>query len=131
MPIDIEVVLGVADLDEDDPSFELAVQEFISDAREAPKLELEHRKPASEDVKAALATKGGVLQELVLIASAPSSAATVVSLVRLWLKRDRHRSISLKIRPSGKEPVTVEASGDNLSLATLEKVIDSTFRDLG
>jgi hypothetical protein len=131
MPIDIEVRLEVSGLDHENPAFELATQEFVSDARETPELDVsERRRSASDEGVATPVTKGGILQELVLIASAPSSAATVVSLCRLWLKRDRHRSISLNIKRPGKKPVAVEASGDNVSLGTLEKVIESAFRDM-
>jgi hypothetical protein len=132
MSVDIGVGLDVAGLDRDHPSFELATQEFISDARETPELEVSEQKKSASDADAATpGTKSGIVQELILIASAPSSAAAVVSLVKLWLRRDRHRSISLEIRPSGKAPVTVQASGDNISLETLEKVVESSLNELG
>jgi hypothetical protein len=134
MSIDIEVQLDVTGLDHENPAFEQATEEFISDVRETPELAVSKlKKPAQREGATVPTTKGGTLQEILVIASAPSSAATVVSLFKLWLKRDRHRTISLKIKPSGKnkEPITVEASGENVSLATLEKVIESAFRDMG
>jgi hypothetical protein len=122
MAVDFLVQLEVAGLDPDHPAFEAAMDEFTADARDATELKVSERNAVSHG------NKGGVLQELVLTASAgPSSAVAVVQLVKLWLRRDRHRSIHVTIRQEGKKPVTVEASGDNLSLDAFEKVVNKSL----
>jgi hypothetical protein len=122
MAVDFSVQLEVAGLDPDHPAFEAAMNEFMADARDATEFEVSEHNAVSHE------NKGGVLQELVLTASAgPSSAVAVVQLVKLWLRRDRHRSIEVTIQQEGKEPVTVEANGDNLSLDAFEKVVNKSL----
>lgn len=122
MTVDFLVQLRVAGLDHDHPAFEAAMEEFSADARDAVELKVAERNAVSHG------SKGGVLQELVLTASAaPSSAVAVVQLVKLWLRRDRHRSINVTIRQEGKKPVTVEASGDMLSLDSFEKIVNKAL----
>jgi Effector Associated Constant Component 1 len=124
MTIDFLVQL-VPGLDQDHPAFEAAMEEFTRDARDAVEFKVAERSAISHG------SKGGVLQELVLTASAtPSSAVAMVQLVKLWLKRDRHRSIQVTIRQEGKEPVTVEASGDTLSLDSFEKIVTKTLAEM-
>jgi Effector Associated Constant Component 1 len=123
--IDFLVQLRVADLDHDHPAFEAAMEEFTTDARDAVEFKVTERSAVSHG------SKGGVLQELVLTASAtPSSAVAVVQLVKLWLKRDRHRSIQVTIRQAGKESMIVEASGDTLSLDSFEKIVNKTLAEM-
>jgi hypothetical protein len=120
--VDLFIQLEVGGLDPDHPAHEVAMDEFMADAREAAELEVSERNAASHG------SKGGVLQELVLtVSAAPSSAVAVVQLVKLWLRRDRHRSIHVTIRQEGEEPVTVEATGDSLSLDAFEKIVNKAL----
>ena len=124
--VDFLIQLDVSGLDPDHPAHETAMDEFMADAREAAELEVSECNAVSHG------SKGGVLQELVLNGSAaPSSAVAVVQLVKLWLRRDRHRSIQVTIRQEGKKPVTVEASGDQMSLDTFEKIVNKTLGKMG
>lgn len=117
---DVVVRLKVAELKSNHPALEAATQEFVSDARKTRHVNVVERDVDSPGGK-------GFLQEFALIPSGPSAAWAVVTLVKLWLGRDRRRSVQITIKNPGQDPVIVEATGDSISLQTFEKVIYETL----
>jgi hypothetical protein len=120
--VDVTVQLKIAGLSDDHSAFQAATREFASDARQMRDVTLKERDVGSPGGK-------GFLQEFALIPSGPSAAWAVVQLVKLWIGRDRRRSIQVTIKRPGKEPIVVEASGDSLSQQTLDKAIHDALQD--
>ncbi|MGW4222587.1 effector-associated constant component EACC1 [Streptomyces bauhiniae] len=120
--VKIGIRTEVVGLAADHPVTQEALDEFASDAREVPGLSVE------EGGTPASGAKGGV-SELILAPGAPSAAWAVVALVKLWLRRDRSRSMTITIRREGDDPLTVTVSGEQISTQALETGITKAFGD--
>lgn len=70
----------------------------------------------------------GALQDLTFAISAPGAIAGLVRVFRLWLARDRRRSIDVTIARPGAESTKLHVSGDSVSLEALQQVVDSALR---
>ena len=74
----------------------------------------------------------GPLTELVISVSASGGAASLVKLVRIWLARDRRRSLKVTIQTTGTQAtgtlMTYEISGDGVSDETLRHALEAAAR---
>jgi hypothetical protein len=79
------------------------------------------------------AGKKGVPGDLVwqLAAGAPAVAAALVRGWRLWLERDRRRTLRVTVREAGKTKTEIILDGENISLATLETALGTALGDGG
>jgi hypothetical protein len=106
----------------DHPLYEGAVEEFLEDARETPGLS-----PAVGS-RSSVGTKGGLSDVFIQLGSSTAFTGGVVAMVRSWLKRDRHRSLTVTIIRGDEEIDRIEVSGENVSLEALEKAIEVHVR---
>jgi hypothetical protein len=120
--VEFIVDLSIAGLANDHPALEKAREDFAEDASDATDVDL----VAREDGGA----RGGkgFLQEYALIPTGPSAAWAIVQLVKLWLNRDRSRTVRITIKRPGQEPMTIEATGDGLADTSLEQVVHSALK---
>lgn len=68
-------------------------------------------------------TKGAVAELVVTIASS-SSLAALAKIIRLWLSRDRRRSLTVSFQKDGKETV-VKVDGDPISTENLNRALSA------
>lgn len=115
----IDVRPGIGNLSPQLPAHAQAVDELLDDLRSVNGLTAREEAAAPSSPSA----KGGIT-ELVLGPSTASAAWAVVKLARLWLERDRRRTISITVRQPGREPVEIEGSGENLSLDVLARTVE-------
>jgi hypothetical protein len=104
------------------PAVESALHELVADAQHAAGVKL-----SIVDREATPGHKG-TLQEVALALTAPGAVAGVVQIFRLWLGRDRRRSIDVSINRPGQDPVELHVSGDGISLDALQKAVDSAIQ---
>lgn len=112
----MHVELQVEGLDAGHRAFKTAISEFRFESKRIEGVAVEEVHEPSVNAK------GGSLE---LILSAATSAGAI-ALFRAWLSRDRFRSVTVTIDIDGTTK-TVTASGDNLSLASLEKLVQATL----
>ncbi len=62
-----------------------------------------------------------------LAPAAPVIAAALVRGWRLWLQRDRRRSLRITVKESGATRTEIIINGDNVSLETLENAVGLAF----
>jgi hypothetical protein len=119
--IEVLIELEVGELTPSDPAYRVAGQDFISFARHSSDIRL------IESPEAGKSSSKGTWDQLLLSVASPSAAAAAVALFRLWLQRDRRRSIKVEIRAAGSNPIQMTAEGDNVSLDVLQKALTSTL----
>lgn len=119
--IELSVELEVEGLKPSHPAHEAAVQEFTDYAHETAGVAV-----VDTPVSTTEASKGS-WEPLVLSIASPTSVA-VVRMFRLWLQRDRARSVKVKIRSGEQPPVQVEANGQNVSLRALQDAVESALK---
>jgi len=85
-------------------------------------------KPTTEVLTGSPGSKG-VSQDLVwqLAPSAPVVAGALVRAWRLWLQRDRRRSLRVTLNESGAPKREILVDGENISLETLESAIGAVL----
>jgi hypothetical protein len=120
--VELRVVPSVEGLDKGHPALEAAVDEFYDDLRELSGVKIQER-----DAETAQSGSKGALQHLVLDPDGPAAAWATVKMAKLWLSRDRQRSLSVTIDGPGQEPRTITASGDIVSTEALERAIRDAF----
>jgi hypothetical protein len=108
----------------DHPAHEQSIEELLSELHGLPGVAITKRDRTHHG-----SAGKGVLQEIFLIPGGTTAALGAVKIIKvkiikLWLSRDRRRSIDITISRADSEPLTIHASGDNLSLEALE----GTFR---
>lgn len=123
--LSLAVELSADGLEPTHRAHQAAVQDFIDFTNETPGVHLS-RVP----VEPSGGTKGA-WEQLVLEVASPSGAAAVVALFRLWLHRDRKRSVRVTIRTDDRPPVEVEANGESISLDALKAAIEAAFKSPG
>jgi hypothetical protein len=119
----IEVVMDVQlpGVDPAHPAFQGAVGELLADLRTVPALRARER-----DVPAERGSKGP-LTELALSVSASGGMAALVRIVRIWLDRDRKRSLKVTVTTT-KKTKTYDISGDGVSVETLKQALNAAIR---
>ncbi|MDB4872416.1 MAG: hypothetical protein JWL97_3420 [Gemmatimonadales bacterium] len=113
------VELGILDLPQSHQACLAATEDFVSYVREMTGV-AKLPEPAGN----ALGSKGSWEQ----IALSVSSPAALVAVCRLWLQRDRKRSLRIKVQSGDLPPMEVTAEGDAISLKALERAIESSLK---
>jgi len=116
--VQVEIWPDVKGLAKGHPARSDATDELVRDLQEIPGIGLQESSAITEPGSG----KGG-LQDLVLAPGTASAAWAVVKIIKLWLARDRRRTINISITRPGEQAMVVEASGENLSHQTLESVM--------
>jgi hypothetical protein len=116
--VQMQVELTIDGLSKDHSARMQAVEEFLSDVDDEPGVVVKQQETTAQESL----SKGGI-QELILAPGSASALWAIVRITKLWLARDRRRTIDLSISRPGSEPLTVHASGENLSLETLESTV--------
>lgn len=120
--IKLQVAPSVEGLDKGHPALEAAIDEFNTDLRGLSGIKIEER-----DAEAARPGSKGALQHLILDPEGAAAAWAVVRMAKLYLSRDRRRSLTVTIDRPGHEPQTITASGDSVSVEALERAIHDAF----
>ena len=97
------------------PAYEQAIAELMDATAEVPSVTT--RFEGSTD--SAAGTKGAA-QDIAVVLSTPGSIAALVACWRLWLKRDRDRSIDVTIEEAGAPATRVHVSGSSISMTAIE-----------
>jgi hypothetical protein len=122
---DVLVEFDLAGLRSDHPAAQVAHRELLADLRTDPRLE------AREQSGQIAAGKGLPVELIVSLGGTSGALAAVARILKLWLQRDRRRSVKVSVRtPAGETIVSVE--GDQISTETLAKALESAanWRDL-
>jgi hypothetical protein len=122
--IELSVELALEGLEPSHRAHEAAAQEFAEYVRETPGVAV-----VDAPAQTTEASKGS-WEPLVISIASPTSIA-VIRMFRLWLQRDRRRSVKVKIRSGGQPPVEVEADGENVSLQALQSAVESALKASG
>jgi hypothetical protein len=120
--VELRVAPSVEGLDKGHPALEAAADEFYDNLRQLSGIKVQER-----DVGTTQFGFKGVLQHLVLMPDGPAAAWATVKMAKLWLSRDRQRSLTVTIDCPGQEPRTITASGDIVSAEALERAIHDAF----
>lgn len=113
-PSPITLHPGLSTLTAADEPLQRATGELIADLRDVIGLRV------TEEDAPGTGHKGG-LTDLVIALGGPSVVAGVVTVVRLWLSRDRRRSLTLRAARPGEEPLWIEITGDNIAERTVHE----------
>jgi hypothetical protein len=116
--VEIQVNLGMEGLPKDHPACIEATEEFLHDVQEQPGIAVEERSVPAQPS----ATKGAA-QELLLAPGTAGLSLAAVKIIKLWLSRDRRRTIDVSIKGLGDAPLSLHASGEHISLETLEDTV--------
>jgi hypothetical protein len=115
---ELQVVPGMVGLSQSHPAANQSVEEFYADIRTLPGIAIKER-----DEKEPQPGAKGVLQQVLLTPESASAAWAIVKVIKLWLSRDRRRTLSVTVNQPGRDPLTIEASGDSISVQALERAI--------
>lgn len=105
------------------PAYDQAIVELMDGSAEVPSL--------SAQLDATMDSPGGgkgVAQEIVVVLSAPGSIAALVACWRLWLARDRDRSMDITIEEDGMPSKKITVSGSSISTAAVELALTEALR---
>lgn len=69
----------------------------------------------------------GPLTELVVSVSTSGGVAALVKIVRIWLGRDRKRSLQVTVR-TAENATTYKISGEGVSVETLQDALEAAVR---
>lgn len=120
----ITLVPGLSTLSPDDEPLQAATAELIADLRDVDDVRVtEEDRTASTGHKGQSTGHKGQWQDLVLALGGPSVVAGVVSVFRLWLSRDRRRSLTLVATRPGEEPLRIEISGEHIAEETVRDAV--------
>ncbi|KAB1948565.1 hypothetical protein F8271_02210 [Micromonospora sp. ALFpr18c] len=99
-----------------DEPLQAATAELVADLREVDGLRV------TEEDTPAVGQKGQ-WTDLVIALGGPSVVAGAVTVFRLWLGRDRRRSLTLTAWRAGADPLRIEISGDNVAERTVHEAV--------
>jgi Effector Associated Constant Component 1 len=102
------------------PAAQAAIAELLADLRRAPQLPAREYEASSEGVK------GGSLEILVTLGTS-GAIASLVQIVKLWLTRDRRRSLVVSVRNTA-DGVDINIEGEQISVAALTQALASTAK---
>jgi hypothetical protein len=117
----VTVSVGISGLDNHHQAVGLAFSELVNDVNEYPELIVD----TTGSVEAG---KKGWLEDTIFTVTSAGGAATLVQLVKLWLQRDRKRSLRVTVNRPGEDPFVVEAGGDNMSVDGLKFAVEETLK---
>lgn len=118
---DIVIAIDLPGVDPGHPAFQACRAELIDDLRTVPSLQARER-----DVPSDGGSKGP-LTELVVSVSASGGIAAVVKIVRIWLARDRKRSLKITVQTTA-HVTKYDISGENISIETLRDALEAAVR---
>jgi hypothetical protein len=118
--ISVQVELSSAGLDASHPAMESAVANFVADVRGTQGL-------APSDSGVPVTGKKGSLEAIGVALSSPAAIAALARIVRLWLERDRDRSVDVVVGDAGSADRRIIVSGNNISTASLEYALKAAF----
>jgi hypothetical protein len=94
-----------------------AVADLRADLDRLPELRARERHTTEHGTK-------GALVDLVVTLSSSGSLAALARVIRLWLGRDRRRSLTVTFQQDGKETV-IKVGGDPISIENLNKALSA------
>jgi hypothetical protein len=121
--LQFQLTVDIANMDRHHPSTELAVRELLDDLNDTPNVSTKTGGGQSQD-----GTKGTL--DTLLVTATPLAIPAIVRLFRLWLTRDKDRSVNITITKSNQPSTTVNITGDNISSQALEQVITESFKNI-
>lgn len=95
------------------------LRQDLAGANPAPRLSERHRSDGSD-------TKG-LWDEVIVSLTTTGSLTAFVSALRLWLGRDRRRSVTVTVHDDGGE-TTYKISGENISTGTLQHALEAAVK---
>jgi hypothetical protein len=109
--------IGFAGIELDHPAAQAGIGELVADLQSAAELTVREGAVAGSGWK-------GASIELIVSLGAPGTLAALVRIVKLWLGRDRRRSIILSVR-NGPEGAVITIEGEEVSVDTLTDALNS------
>jgi hypothetical protein len=94
-----------------------ATSDLLADLQREPQLRARERNTDKHGTK-------GAIVDLVVSLSGPSSLAALTRIIRLWLDRDRQRSMTISVRKDGKE-TTIKVDGSPISTENLAEALSA------
>jgi hypothetical protein len=117
---EITVDADIRGIDRAHPAFRGAWGELLADLRVTLGLRAQER-----DVAAEPATMGkGWETELIVGLTGTGTVTGFVQALKVWLGRDRRRSVTVTVRSGGQE-ASYEIAGENISTGTLQAALDA------
>jgi hypothetical protein len=116
---EITVDADIRGIDRAHPAFQGAWGELLADLRATPGLRAQERDVAAEK---AVREKGWET-ELIVGLTGTGTVTGLVQALKLWLGRDRRRSVKVTVRSDGHE-ASYEIAGENISTGTLQAALD-------
>ena len=122
MPSEViaKISVSVTGLDQNHQVVELAHDELVDDLRDSPDLTV-------QSVGAPRPGSKGWAEDTAVLIGSLGGGATLVKLVKLWLGRDKKRSVKVSIKRPTKPPIVIEATGENMSIDGLNSAIEQAL----
>lgn len=117
---EITVDADIRGIDRAHPAFQGAWGELLADLRATPGLRAQERDVTTESATQA---KKGWETELIVGLTGTGTVTGLVQAFKLWLGRDRRRSVTVTVR-SGEQEISYEIAGENISTGTLQAALD-------
>ena len=119
-PTEANINVRLAGIGLGHPAAQAAIAELQADLRRAPQLRAREYEASSEGVK------GGSLEVLVTLGTS-GAIASLVQIVKLWLTRDRRRSLVVSVRNTA-DGVDINIEGEQISVAAITEALGSTAK---
>jgi hypothetical protein len=113
--IDASIEVRLADIGPEHPAAQTARGELLADLGQMPHLRAREHETSDEGAK------GGSLEVLVTLGTS-GTIAGLVQIVKLWLSRDRRRSLKVSVRNTA-DGVNIELEGEEISVAVLTEAL--------
>lgn len=110
---------SVEGLESSDSAYQAAIQDLVDFTNDTSGVAL-----ISGSVDQAPLTKGS-WEPLLMSVGSPTAVA---ALFRLWLHRDRKRSVKVRVAVPDAAPIEIEASGEAISLTSLQAALESAVK---
>jgi hypothetical protein len=117
---EVTVDIDIRGIDRAHPAFQGAWAELLTDLRVSPGLRAQERDVAAEPTM----TGKGWETELIVGLTGTGTVTGLVQALKLWLGRDRRRSVTVTVRSDGQE-AHYDIAGENISVGTLESALDA------
>jgi hypothetical protein len=117
----VTIELRIEGLRPTDRAHQVAAQDFVEYVRETRGVQL------SKTRADGLAGIKGGLDQIALELASPATVTGLVAVLRLWLRRDRKRSVHVKVT-SDTQTVEAEASGEGISLDALKSALETALK---
>lgn len=117
--VEIAVDADIRGIDRSHSAFQAAWGELLSDLRTDSGLRTQERDVAAEAAKPGK----GWETELIIGLTSTGTVTGLVQALKIWLSRDRRRSVMVTIRSGGQE-ARYEIAGENISTGTLQAALN-------